>query len=115
MDKDQKQAEPDAELTREEICFNAIHNALDELKRAKPNDRSEKDRLYAVTITRRGPPAFRGQEPYLVATVELDERVRLLTQIVNCKTEDARIGMRVRVHWRALNDEFLFPVFEPDV
>jgi len=75
---------------------------------------SGKGFVYAVTITRRGPPAFRGQEPYLVATVELDEGVRLLTQIVNCNVEDARIGMRVRVRWRALNDEFSFPVFEPD-
>jgi len=75
---------------------------------------SGKGIVYAVTITRRGPPAFRGQEPYLVATVELDEGVRLLTQIVNCNAEDARIGMRVRVGWRALNDEFSFPVFEPD-
>lgn len=75
---------------------------------------SGKGFVYAVTITRRGPPAFRGQEPYLVATVELDESVRLLTQIVNCSIEDARIGMRVRVRWRVLNDEFSFPVFEPD-
>jgi len=71
--------------------------------------------VYALTVTRRGPPAFRGQEPYLVATVELDEGVRLLTHVVNCKIEDARIGMRVRVCWRVLNDEFAFPVFEPDV
>jgi uncharacterized OB-fold protein len=75
---------------------------------------SGKGFVYAMTITRRGPPAFRGQEPYLVATVELDEGVRLLTQIVNCNVEDARIGMRVRVRWRALNDEFSFPVFESD-
>ena len=76
---------------------------------------SGKGFVYAVTITRRGPPAFKGQEPYLVATIELDEGVRLLTQIVNCKLEDARVGMRVRVHWRVLNDEFSFPMFEPDV
>ncbi len=75
---------------------------------------SGKGFVYAVTVTRRGPPAFRGQEPYLVATVELDEGVRLLTHIVNCKIEDARIGMRVRVCWRVLSDEFSFPVFEPD-
>jgi len=74
---------------------------------------SGKGFVYAVTITRRGPPAFRRQEPYLIATVELDEGVRLLTQLVNCGIEDSQIGMRVRIGWRALNDEFLFPVFEP--
>jgi hypothetical protein len=51
MDNEQTKADPTPELTREEICFNAIHAALDELKRAKPNDRSEQDRIYAVTIT----------------------------------------------------------------
>lgn len=75
---------------------------------------SGKGFVYAVTITRRGPPAFRGQEPYLVATVELDEGVRFLTHIVNCKIDEARIGMRVRLRWRKLNEEFSFPVFEPD-
>ena len=70
--------------------------------------------VYALTITRRGPPAFRGQEPYIVATIELDERVRLLTQIINCDVDKAKVGMRVRLRWRVLNDEFSFPVFEPD-
>lgn len=76
---------------------------------------SGKGFVYAVTVTRRGPPAFKGQEPYLVATIELDEGVRFLTQIVNCNLEDARVGMRVRVRWRTLSDQFSFPVFEPDV
>ena len=76
---------------------------------------SGKGSAYALTVTRRGPPAFRGQEPYLVAIVELDEGVRLLTHIVNCSGEDARIGMRVRLRWRVLSDAFSFPVFEPDV
>ena len=75
---------------------------------------SGKGFVYALTVTRRGPPAFRGQEPYLIATVELDEGVRLLTHVVNCNIDDARVGMRVRVRWRALSDEMSFPVFEPD-
>jgi uncharacterized OB-fold protein len=75
---------------------------------------SGKGFVYALTITRRGPPAFRGQEPYLVATIELDEGVRLLTHVINCNIDEARIGMRVRLRWRVLSDEFSFPVFEPD-
>jgi uncharacterized OB-fold protein len=71
--------------------------------------------VYALTVTRRGPPAFRGREPYIVATVELDEGVRLLTHVINCNIEDARVGMRVRLRWRVLSDDFSFPVFEPDI
>jgi hypothetical protein len=46
-----KAQDPQPAPTREEICWSAIHAVLDELKRAKPNDRSEKDRIYAITIT----------------------------------------------------------------
>ena len=37
--------------TPAEICEQAIANALFTLRTNKPNDRSEKDRYYAVTIT----------------------------------------------------------------
>ena len=37
--------------TPAEICEQVIANALFTLRTSKPNDRSEKDRYYAVTIT----------------------------------------------------------------
>ena len=59
----------------------------------------------------RGPPAFRGQEPYVVATIELDEGVRLMSNVIDCKPADARIGSRVRLAWSPTAGGFNFPTF----
>lgn len=48
--------------------------------------------------------------PYTVALVELDEGVRMLTNIVN---GELAIGGRVRVAWRARDGLPPVPVFEP--
>ena len=42
-------------------------------------------------------PGFRDELPYVLAYVELDEGVRLLTNIVGCAPDDVRIGMPVEV------------------
>lgn len=46
--------------------------------------------------------------PYLVALVELDEGPRLLTQILD---DEAAIGDRVRVGWRARSEAPPLPIF----
>ncbi len=48
----------------------------------------------------------------MVATVELDEGVRILTNIVNCDPKALKIDMPVRLTW-ALAGETNYPVFEP--
>jgi uncharacterized protein len=69
-------------------------------------------RIYAFTVTHRAPPPFRGQEPYVVATIELDEGVRLMSNIVGCRPADVRVGVRVRLAWAPTAEGFNFPVFE---
>ena len=53
--------------------------------------------------------------PYVIALVELDEQtgLRLATNIVGCRPEHVRIGMRVRVTFIEREDVWL-PLFEPD-
>jgi uncharacterized OB-fold protein len=68
--------------------------------------------VYAFTVTHRGPPAFRGCEPYVIATIELEERVRLMSNIVNAKAEEIRVGARVRLAWESMAGGLNFPVFE---
>lgn len=68
--------------------------------------------VYAVTTTHRGPPAFRGQEPYIIATIELDEQVRLMSNIIDAAPGDVRVGARVRLVWAPMADGLNFPVFE---
>jgi uncharacterized OB-fold protein len=67
--------------------------------------------IYALTETHRGPPAFRGREPYLIATIELDEQVRMMSNLVNAAARDIRIGARVRLAWAPMADGLNFPVF----
>jgi uncharacterized OB-fold protein len=52
--------------------------------------------------------------PYVVALVQLEEQddLRIITNIVHCPVEDVRIGMPVRVTFRAYEDVTL-PLFEP--
>ena len=75
---------------------------------------SGKGTVYTYTVTRRGPPAFHGQEPYVIATVELDEGIRIMANLVRVDPERVEIGMKVRVAWEDLDDKFTFFVFEPD-
>lgn len=69
--------------------------------------------IYAFTVTLRAPPAFRGREPYIVATIELDEGVRMMSNLVEPRDPArAYIGARVRLGWRPAQGGFNLPVFE---
>jgi uncharacterized OB-fold protein len=75
---------------------------------------SGKGEVFACTIARVPSPGFGSDTlPYAVATVQLDEGVRIIARIVNCAPDDVAIGMRVRVTFETLGDE-RYPVFEPD-
>ena len=66
--------------------------------------------IYTFTVIRQhGQPYFRGRVPYVVAFVDLDEGVRLLTEIV-ADPETVHIGARVSVDWED-HDEVSVPVF----
>ena len=53
--------------------------------------------------------------PYAIAVVTLDEQddLRLMTNVVNCVAESVRVGMRVRVVFENHADDVWFPLFEP--
>ena len=75
---------------------------------------SGKGQLFSYTVSRRAPPAFRGHEPYLVATVTLDEGVNFVANVVNCPIENVRIGMRVEAYWHPLSDGRHLFMFQPE-
>lgn len=74
---------------------------------------SGKGKIYAFTITHRAPPPITDVEPYIIASVDLDENVRMLANIVNCANDEITIGMPVRLAWVDAG-EYNYPVFEPD-
>jgi uncharacterized OB-fold protein len=51
--------------------------------------------------------------PYVVALVDLDEGVRMMTNIIGCAPEDVHPGMAVTVTWEALSDGRQLPLFKP--
>jgi uncharacterized OB-fold protein len=73
-----------------------------------------KGTVYSFTETLVPSRGFEGREPYLIATVELDEGVRLMSLLHNCPSADVKIGMRVRMCWDKINDDFEYFAFEPD-
>ena len=70
--------------------------------------------VYSFTVVENNAPsAFIVDMPYVVAVVELDEGIRMLTNIINCNLEQLTCDMRVKVVFERLNDDFTLPKFEP--
>lgn len=70
--------------------------------------------VYSYSVIHVHPhPEFKARAPYTVALVTLEEGARLLTEIVNCRPEDVRVGMEVVVDFRPVCDKAALPVFRP--
>ena len=52
--------------------------------------------------------------PYAVALVELDEGVKIYSNLVGVPREEIRIGMRVRAVFEQVTDEVTLVKFEED-
>lgn len=64
--------------------------------------------VYATTTVRR-----RGEQPYDISIVELDEGFRMMSRVEAAGPADVRIGMRVEVRFRERGDGAPVPVFVP--
>jgi uncharacterized OB-fold protein len=70
--------------------------------------------VYAVTVEHRPQqPGLAAMAPLAVALVDLEEGVRLLTNVVGTAPEDVAVGMAVRVTWEPLDDGRHLPLFAP--
>ena len=70
--------------------------------------------VYTFTVTHQNQaPGFRDALPYVLAYVELDEGVRLLTNIVECAPEAVRIGLAVEVVFEDATPAVTLPKFRP--
>jgi uncharacterized OB-fold protein len=70
-------------------------------------------RVYSWTVTRSPWPGHEGRVPYICAYVDLDEGVRFLCNLVDCRDDEVEIGMQVEVRWDRLSDDISFPDFAP--
>ena len=68
--------------------------------------------IYTFIIVHRPQhPAFFADAPYNVAIVELEEGLRMHTNIVECSNDELRVGMPVEVVFERINDEVTLPKF----
>lgn len=73
---------------------------------------SGKGVIYACTTIRIPGPGLEGRLPLPVATVELDEGVRIIANIIESDHADIKIGARVEVAWDKITDDFVYPAFK---
>ena len=65
------------------------------------------------TVYRALVPGFEDDVPYVVAMIELDEGVRLLSQVIYCEPEEVFIGLRVSVIFEEAREGVVLPKFRP--
>lgn len=75
---------------------------------------SGRGRLHSfTTIHQPANPAFREDVPYIYAVVELDEGPRMITNLVDCAAEHARIDMPVAAIFDDVTAEVTLVKFRP--
>ena len=68
--------------------------------------------VYSFTILHHPQhPSF--EYPVIAALVDVDEGVRILSNLVDIAPDAVRIGMRVRVRFEPTRDDMTVPVFAP--
>ncbi len=67
--------------------------------------------IYACTVVRIPGPGVEGRIPLCVATVELDEGVRIIANVLNCAPADLAVGKRVKLTMDHLASEQPYPAF----
>ena len=73
-----------------------------------------KGTVYAVSVQHRpANPTMADRVPYVVALVELDDGIRVMSNVIGCDPGDVAIGDAVRVTWEELSDGRNLPQFEP--
>jgi uncharacterized OB-fold protein len=61
--------------------------------------------VLTYTIIRVAPMGFERQSPYALGIVELEGGGRITTQITDVPLDKVKIGMKVRVEFRRINDD----------
>ena len=90
-------------------CTNCLNDDLEFV------DASGGGIVYSFTVIRRAfQPWFAERVPYGYALVDLDEGVRVTTNIVDCQPADVHVGQRVRVRFDDVDDEHTVVVFAPE-
>ncbi len=61
--------------------------------------------IYSYTVVHTLPAEKDNYGPYIMAIVELEDGTKLTAEIVDCDSEDVKIGMRVELAFRVIGQE----------
>jgi len=74
---------------------------------------SGRGRIYSYTVAHRAfHPAWKPFVPYVIATIELDEGLRMVCDLLDLDPDRVEIGQRVEVRFDELPGQGLMPRFE---
>lgn len=71
----------------------------------EPAKINEKGTVETFTVIRIAPTGFTDEAPYSVGIVNLGDDVKILAQIADCEPENLKIGMKVRLEFRKIQQE----------
>lgn len=75
---------------------------------------SGKAKVWTYSIHHMGPTkAYKNDGAYVVALVETEEGVKMMTNIINCDPKDVYVGMDVEVVFDDVTPEVTLPKFKP--
>ncbi len=69
--------------------------------------------IYSFTVCHRPAPGFEGDVPYNLVLIELEEGIRMMSNVVGCANEDLKIGMPVEVVFEEVSGDVTLPKFRP--
>ncbi|KKB35191.1 Zn-ribbon domain-containing OB-fold protein [Bacillus thermotolerans] len=72
---------------------------------------SGKGKIHSYTVIHKAPPAFKGEVPYVVGVIDLDEGVRMLSRIIGDRN-DLSIDQPVSVVYEKIDDDLTLPYFK---
>ena len=83
---------------RRNVCRKCGSRTLEEQKIG------EKGRLVSYTVIRQAPRGFEGDTPYAVGLVEMDNGVKVISQIVDVASDELYRGMPVELTFRRVRE-----------
>ncbi len=72
---------------------------------------SGKGTIYSYTVAHQAFGAFAAEAPFIIAIIELEEGVRMMTRIIDTQRERVRVGAPVQVTFEPVGEQFTLPYF----
>lgn len=84
------------------VCPRCGRRSIGKMERLKLRGRGK---VVTFTVVHDAPKAFEMMKPYVLAIVELDEGLRVTSQVIDVDPSEVKIGMPVESAFRKLGEE----------